>query len=1243
VTNGPVYLTNIVCYFTTNEGWTVGFDIAGGTNGVPYDIFTTTELLGDHITNALWAWQDVGYTCNSYTFTNQPTNQTFYILGTPLDTDGDGLTDAFEQLVSKTLISTNDTDGDGMPDKWEWENGLNPLVNDADDDPDGDWITNLQEYNGGTNSSNPHDWMVVAWGDNSDGQCNVPLYLRNVKAIAAGDDFSLALRTDGTVVAWGANDGGQTNAPADLTNAVAISANFRHAVAVRSNGTISLWGVWWHGADYSLYQPSDLTNAVFAAAGASHDLAVRSNGTVTAWSPFGSTPYTTIPTNVVSPTSLAAGYSHSVAVSSSGAVVAWGENLSIPFGWNVTNVPAGLSNVMSVAAGDYHTLALKANGTVTAWGAGQTIGPYFADLGQSIVPTGLSNIVAVAASGYHSLALRADGSVVAWGDLAAPGFLQSNVLAIATGLGHGLAIRSGRLTPIILKQPTDQFAPAGSNVTFTAQALGLAEMRYQWQFNGTNIAHATNATLTLNNIQTNNQGNYQVVFSTGAGSLTSSVASFTLITPPVILAQTQPERQWAPASPLLRLTVEASGLFLHYQWQTNGTPVTGATLSNYSVFTFDGSAERQYSVIVSNAAGFTNSQAWKVRAYRSGGVAPWGSDDYGQLVWPTNATNVVQLAAGEFHSVAVREDGRVVQWGYEWDAVPADLTNAVAVAAGYDHTLALRDNGTVTVWGDPDSYAFWIPTNLNGVKAVSAGWYHDLALLTNGNVIAWGANLATLGWHLTEVPTDLTNATAIAAGAQHSLALRSDGTVVAWGDNDVGQTNVPGGLSNVVGIAAGGIHSLALKADGTVTAWGLNTSGQCSVPSGLSNVMAVAAGWAHSVALKNDGTAVCWGDNSNGQTNVGAGLIGIKSIAAGGDHTLAAIFSPLAQYPVDVTKDLLLIYNTNSTDSSNVWYYYKQHRPLATGANSLGIGCPTNEYITPSTFTNQILTPYRAWFDANPTKRPQYVVAFLGIPARVRETTNAYDSVFYQLHAKTPGIRPFVTTINMDGTNDCIAYINKLAAFGTNGQVLISASAGNYGNTNYVVDDVHHEDYLFDDHVSRATNGLAAAQVSPLAILFRRELEPCINGLLGRDADSACTNGYEAKLHLTNAVNVAGYISWGSHSELRNFYALPYGAVKWQGNSTWWIIQTIESYNGARDNTMGNFLQWFSATAFGGTDYSNTPVGAITHVDEPGLSGVSSADTYFNLWARKKSFAIAAWNSRGTEFFQAVGDPLVIK
>lgn len=176
--------------------------------------------------------------------------------------------------------------------------------------------------------------------------------------------------------------------------------------------------------------------------------------------------------------------------------------------------------------------------------------------------------------------------------------------------------------------------------------------------------------------------------------------------------------------------------------------------------------------------------------------------------------------------------------------------------------------------------------------------------------------------------SDLTNATAIAVGEDYFLALRSNGMVSAWGFDTFGQTDVPAGLSNVVAIAAGGEHCLALTVDGNVVAWGDNTYGQTNVPpAATNNVMAIAAGYFHSVALKNDGTVVAWGDDTYGQTNSTA-LTQVKLIAAGGNHSLAGIFSTFVQYPINVANDLLLIYNTNSMDSSNVMSYYLTNRPI---------------------------------------------------------------------------------------------------------------------------------------------------------------------------------------------------------------------------------------------------------------------------------------------------------------------------
>ena len=97
-------------------------------------------------------------------------------------------------------------------------------------------------------------------------------------------------------------------------------------------------------------------------------------------------------------------------------------------------------------------------------------------------------------------------------------------------------------------------------------------------------------------------------------------------------------------------------------------------------------------------------------------------------------------------------------------------------------------------------------------------------------------------------------------------------------------------------------------------------------------------------------------------------------------------------------------------------------------------------------------------------------------------------------------------------------------------------------------------------------------------------------------------------------------------------------------HSSWWIIETIEPFNGQRtDPRQGTFIKWFSPSAFGGTNYSNTPVGAVTHVEEPGLGGINSVSTYFSLWAGGRKFGASAWRSRETRQFQAIGDPLITR
>jgi hypothetical protein len=121
-------------------------------------------------------------------------------------------------------------------------------------------------------------------------------------------------------------------------------------------------------------------------------------------------------------------------------------------------------------------------------------------------------------------------------------------------------------------------------------------------------------------------------------------------------------------------------------------------------------------------------------------------------------------------------------------------------------------------------------------------------------------------------------------------------------------------------------------------------------------------------------------------------------------------------------------------------------------------------------------------------------------------------------------------------------------------------------------------------------------------------------------------------------------MSWGYHGGLVTGFPTN-GWVRFYENSGWYIIQTIESYNGQwvpRDSQT-SFHDYFASNAFWGTNYSHTPAGTVTHTDEPQNWGVANSFVYFGYWQAKRNFAICAWSARKTANFQAVGDPFVTK
>jgi hypothetical protein len=175
------------------------------------------------------------------------------------------------------------------------------------------------------------------------------------------------------------------------------------------------------------------------------------------------------------------------------------------------------------------------------------------------------------------------------------------------------------VVPIITLQPRDVDVRAGESATFSVIASGTSSatfsltaagsaLSYQWFFDNVLMAGQTAATLTINNAQQGNVGNYSVKVSNGAGSTTSRSARLTLLTAPVITAW--PQSQMVAEGEDVSMSVSASGaLPLSYQWNFQGSgsniyePLSGGSSPTLSLSSVTAVTAGNYTVTVQNYLG----------------------------------------------------------------------------------------------------------------------------------------------------------------------------------------------------------------------------------------------------------------------------------------------------------------------------------------------------------------------------------------------------------------------------------------------------------------------------------------------------------------------------------------------------------------------------------------------------------------------------------------------------------------
>lgn len=161
-------------------------------------------------------------------------------------------------------------------------------------------------------------------------------------------------------------------------------------------------------------------------------------------------------------------------------------------------------------------------------------------------------------------------------------------------------------TPVLTQQPWSSASiEIGDPLTFSVSAIGPGPQTFQWQFGGIDIPGATNATLSLGNLQEVQTGPYAAVVTNSFGTVTSNSTNVSLVPPAIV--QSPVNATVSPGDPAT-FSVQASGTgTLSYQWLLNGQVIPGATSSTYSITSAMSTDAGAYAAVVANSGGAVTS------------------------------------------------------------------------------------------------------------------------------------------------------------------------------------------------------------------------------------------------------------------------------------------------------------------------------------------------------------------------------------------------------------------------------------------------------------------------------------------------------------------------------------------------------------------------------------------------------------------------------------------------------------
>ena len=307
-----------------------------------------------------------------------------------------------------------------------------------------------------------------------------------------------------------------------------------------------------------------------------------------------------------------------------------------------------------------------------------------------------------------------------------------------TGLSTAFNVVRGNMPPAILSPPTGRVVTNGTATALSAVADGTPPLSYQWTLNGTNVAGATNSTLTIASAQSADAGDYAVQVSNSFGTEQSSPASMSVGAPPVITGQ--PANQAVVLGTSASFAVIATGTDpLSYQWSYQGTDVpeaTNATLTipsaqsgdagNYAVRVFNlfGSEFSSNALLTVGLAPFLTAQPMDV-AVAVGGNATFtvAADGTAPLAfqWTFNGTNVMDATNSTLMlaNVQMTDEGEYAVQVF--NAFGLDQSSNAVLTVGDPPLITGQPANQTVVLGTPASFT----VTVTGTEPLNFQWAHE--------------------------------------------------------------------------------------------------------------------------------------------------------------------------------------------------------------------------------------------------------------------------------------------------------------------------------------------------------------------------------------------------------------------------------------------------------------------------------------------------------------------------------------